>query len=382
MSSPKTLTSRGLCSGPSEVPETDTSPSGPRVDTVMSRGKSGRSDCFVSRALTPALVGDGLDVDVVDAALHLVGEHAAEHAEREDPRIEVGEAAAVADLDRVDGPPARPTSSRPSWAHRPRYGMSSSASSTSVSGTLTALLANSPRSTAATCSAIMSPARSRASTVDSSRWGARSTPSCVARAARRPADRRRTRWRPRPPPCRSAMARAHAAGSTTPAGARLMTRTPSFMRANSASPTSSPGSRVAGQVHQDEVGFGVEALGIVGGRQHVHAQGQSAPSPSSGATLSGPDDAERPAAHLDARPCPRVRLPAAGAQVGVRTRQVARRTPARAPAPAPPRRSRCSAECRPRRCRAWSPPRRRCRPRSARCDRPPGGRRRPAGCPP
>ena len=102
-SSPNTRTSRGLCSEPSEVPDTDIAPPVPATATVMSRGKSGMPDSRVSAAVTPSSAATHLGVDEVDRRAGAVGEHAAEHAEREQARVVVGHAAAVGDLDGVDG---------------------------------------------------------------------------------------------------------------------------------------------------------------------------------------------------------------------------------------------------------------------------------------
>ena len=113
--------------------------------------------------------------------------------------------------------------------------MSSSASSPGASGMFTALLANSPLSTAATCSAMIMPARSCASTVLAPRCGVATTLSYLnsglsvvgslgytstAEAATLPLS----------------MARAQASSSMIPPRATLMTRTPSFILANSSSP--------------------------------------------------------------------------------------------------------------------------------------------------
>ena len=43
-SSPNTRTRRGLCSEPSDVPETDMAPPEPATATVIRRGKSGMPD--------------------------------------------------------------------------------------------------------------------------------------------------------------------------------------------------------------------------------------------------------------------------------------------------------------------------------------------------
>ena len=48
------------------------------------------------------LLSDALGVDEVDRRVGAVGEHSAEHARREQPRVEVGHAPAVGDLDRID----------------------------------------------------------------------------------------------------------------------------------------------------------------------------------------------------------------------------------------------------------------------------------------
>ena len=65
--------------------------------------------------------------------------------------------------------------SLPSISQSERYGMSSSASSPSTSGTLTALGANWPLSASATCSATCVPARSCASFVEAPRCGVQTT---------------------------------------------------------------------------------------------------------------------------------------------------------------------------------------------------------------
>ncbi len=65
--------------------------------------------------------------------------------------------------------------SLPSSSQTCRYGMSSSASSPSFSGTLTALGANCPFRASATCSATCVPARSCASLVEAPRCGVATT---------------------------------------------------------------------------------------------------------------------------------------------------------------------------------------------------------------
>jgi len=99
------------------------------------------------------------------------------------------------------------------------------------------------------------------------------------------------------------------------------------------------GLRAARQIHRDEVGSGIDAAGIVddlhrelgtalhGDRwltgQDLHAHGQRVVRKQR-SDMAERDDAERPATHLDARPCPLVRFPSAGAKVGLCRHQVAR----------------------------------------------------------
>ena len=59
-------------------------------------------DSRVSEAVTPSL-GDALGVDEVDRHAGAVGQHAAEDPRGEQAGVEVGHAAAVGDLDGVDG---------------------------------------------------------------------------------------------------------------------------------------------------------------------------------------------------------------------------------------------------------------------------------------
>ena len=99
------------------------------------------------------------------------------------------------------------------------------------------------------------------------------------------------------------------------------------------------GLRAARQIHRDEVGSGIDAAGIVDGLhrklgralrwdqriagQDLHAQGKRVLREQR-SDMTEPDDAESPAPHLDARPCPLARFPSAGPKVGVCPRQVAR----------------------------------------------------------
>ncbi len=112
--------------------------------------------------------------------------------------------------------------------------MSSSASSPSTSGTLTALGANWPLSARATCSATWVPARSWASLVEAPRCGVVTTWSYLMRRSSVVGSTGHTSIAAAATLPESS-ARASASSSMMPPRATLITRTPSFMAAKASS---------------------------------------------------------------------------------------------------------------------------------------------------
>ncbi len=128
------------------------------------------------------------------------------------------------------------TSTLPRILQTSRYGMSSSASSPTTSGTLTALGANCPLRARATCSATCVPARSCASLVEAPRCGVLTTWSYLKRMSSVVGSLGYTSTAAAATLPLS-MARARASSSTMPPRATLMTRTPSFILAKALSST-------------------------------------------------------------------------------------------------------------------------------------------------